>query len=76
MNGYQPGCNEIDQIVQHIGISNPVHRCVYGDAEEEDAGKMAETGCHSGYHFTTRESLNEQYEWHDGEDVVMGGKWC
>ena len=36
MNGDQPCAGKVDEVVQLVGIGDPVHSCIQGEGEEED----------------------------------------
>ena len=75
MNCHQPSCNEIDEVMEHVGVCDSIDGRIDGDAEEEDTGEVAKTRSHSGHHFATSQGLNEKDKRHDGEDIVVRGKW-
>jgi hypothetical protein len=62
--------------MEHVGVCNSINCSIDGDAEEKDTGEVAKAGCHSRYHFSTRQSLYEKDERHDGENIMVGGERC
>jgi len=61
----EPRCDEVDQVMEHVGVRDSVDSSVDGDAEEKDTGEVAETRCDSRYHFATGQSLDQNDKRHD-----------
>lgn len=76
MDSDEPCRREVDKVVQHVRIGYTIYCSIDGDAEEEDARKVAEAGRDSWNHFAAGESLHKKDEGHDGEDIMMGRERC
>lgn len=74
MDNHKPQCNEIDQLVKHIGISDPIHGSEDSQAEECDICHVADLRRNSGNHGAARQSLHQQNQRHYRQNIVMAGE--
>lgn len=58
MDCHQPSCNEVDQVMEHVGVRNSIDGSIDGDAEEKDTCEVAKARCDPRYHLTTSQSLD------------------
>ena len=46
VQGNQPGGHEVDEVMEEIGVADPVHGRIHGQKEEEQAGDVAQPTKH------------------------------
>ena len=61
-------------MVKDVGISDAIDGCVDCKTEEEDVGDITESAANARNHFVSGHRFDEKDEWHDRQDVVVGGK--
>lgn len=75
MDGDNPSCHEIDEIVKHVSVSNAIHCGVNGDSKEKYACEVTNSGGDSGHHSPAGQGFHEKNKWHYREDIVVGREW-
>ena len=76
MDRYKPSCCKVDEVVEHICVRDTVQGCIDCNTKEAYTGNMPESACDTWYHLATCQCLNEENEWHDGKNIVVGRKRC
>jgi len=71
MHNHQPSTDSIDQVMQHIRITNAIHCRIQAKRKQHDIVNETPWRLQARDDVTGRHGLDDENVGHDGEDVVV-----
>lgn len=75
MDGKEPGGEDVEEVVEAVGVRDAVDRCVQREEESEDIRDESCSPGDSGSHDAGAHDLDDEDHGEDCEEVVVRAEW-